>query len=160
MQTANVLEQINIESDGGHLFAAYRRGELTDQEWFEFTAVEEASRCIHVTGKPYPFLPEAIDGYCRKRAERLIPYDSALAGRLGNWFRALSAAREWNAERVEHYSWCLEKLQPRAAEGAKQALRAAIGRISKLTFPEEDSRIAIAVKRIDAEEREKIRRQA
>jgi hypothetical protein len=149
MNQANAIETIpNFNLEGGDLFAAWRSGHCTQDEWIMFEAIRFADTADTIRPKPYQPMQQAIRAYCEGRIAGNLDYDYALAKRLGDWFYALGQVVDANQEMRGAIQWAIEKLDGKLA-GHVDALRAALKRM-EIPFPGKDYDLTLLTKKIDA----------
>lgn len=152
------LKGAPMRQPGSEIWDAYRMGEITQEEWFNFSAVEVSRKIENLAPAKFPPMHGPVRSYCVRRIDGSMSYDQVLAKSLGDWFWSTQRIFDANLERLNLLKWARGRLLPLGAGTPIAALERGIARIEGTLVPFEEINYALRTKQMDAVDRERTKR--
>lgn len=144
----------NAPSLGQEIYRAYKRGEMTQDEYFTTNAMGIAENLGDYRPIPFEPIPPGVYDYARRRIAGQTNRDASLARPMGVWIQSVIRTEELNSFTLSNLLWAIEKLKKVQLETQCNRVQAYLERFEKFALPTEDFDLAVRAQRLDALERE------
>lgn len=154
------LKQIPVGSGelsiGADIFRQYKRGEISEKDYYIFNAALVAHTAHEERQRVYIPIPSGLRSYVQGRLGG-CKYDQSLSKQLGEWRYEIYQAFDHNRYILSLFEWAKEKCQAVSLSSESQALEKAIDRFESIPFPSIDYLRTCEVQKIDSNLRTKER---
>lgn len=140
---------------GADIYRQFRRGEITEKDYFVFSSALVANTAHEERPKIYPPLPGILRDYISQRISDRVQYDSTRSKQIGDWQSESFRAFDHNRYLIDHFNWAKTKCSDVGLAREVEKLTFAVERFESLKFPAQEYLNAVEVMKRDSSFRER-----